>query len=185
LYISKDFNEKEFSLFNKWYQIDKNENNYKLNLVNNNNNLSELDDLLNIFISKYTCNLTETTTINNEYPQFCFKYLKSIQENEINLVVNHIDPSAIVWLNLTDLKMNEMTRFNQLRFQAVLKLLQSHVLTHNYKECRADSILNENILNKFLFNSTKSLIDQFVEDMNKKITANIVLSKHIFNFLSY
>ncbi len=59
------------------------------------------------------------------------KHLKTIQTSEIELVLSHIDPSAIVWLNLESPGQGDAAAAAA---TPVLDLLQSRVLAHNYKE---------------------------------------------------
>ena len=60
------------------------------------------------------------------------KHLKTIQTSEIELVLSHIDPSAIVWLNLESPGQGDAAA--NATATPVLDLLQSRVLAHNYKE---------------------------------------------------
>ena len=177
VYFKKDFNERELSLFHKWYSVDKYEKSmYKLNetnLLNLSSDLNELDELFQSIRIKYPLNETD----NNNEEVLSLKYLKSIQQEEIELVVKHIDPSSIIWLKLTDSKQNNLSRFNQIRFQSVLKLLQSHVLAHNYKECQLSEVAAENVFSNFLFNSINALIDNYLENLCKKQCYTNVLSK--------
>lgn len=190
-YFRKDFNERQLSLFLKWYTVDQDEKTkYRLNETNLFNSsaadLNELDELYHAVRTKYPLNATTTAAANSNTDgdskscetNLSLKYLKSIQQEEIELVVKHIDPSSIVWLNLNDSKKtNQLSPFNQTRFQAILKLLQSHVLAHNYKECLLSDAANENVFSKFLFNSINTLIESYIENINKRLNCSNALSK--------
>jgi hypothetical protein len=180
-YFKKDFNEREHSLFHKWYSVDKYEKSkYRLNdtnLSNLSSDLNELDELYHSVRTKYPLNEDDNNERNEE--SLSLKYLKSIQQDEIEFVVKHIDPSSIIWLNLTDSAKKNLSRFNQNRFQSVLKLLQSHVLAHNYKECQLSEIKAENVFSNFLYSSINALVDSYMENLSKKQNHSHILSKFI------
>lgn len=131
------------------------------------------------------------------------KYLKTIQASEIEFVVKHIDPSAIVWLNLD-------TSAKAASPSSTLDLLQSHVLAHNYKEFQiaSDVLANTSVsqliafgfaksedsateasdcasrISDFLRTSLTSLVDIYVNELAKKQVTDLAPSKHM-NLFSF
>ena len=219
-------NNNESELFKKWYTKTSDptktyrQNFYKLNenfLFNESSNV-ELDNLFSTLKQKFehanTSNLGTNEEANSEISNSKFdlklKYLKSIQQEEIELVVKHLDPSSVVWFNLThqnSVNVNTNSpesKFNFIRYKTVLDLLQKHIFQCNYKECvisehevrktirrnssfsnNSHSPLNEKLMNEFLYNSIKSLIDNYISELNKKQSNNIVISNLLLRFLSY
>lgn len=124
------------------------------------------------------------------------KYLKTIQASEIEFVVQHIDPGAIVWLNLDN-------SAKAAGISTTLSLLQSHVLAHNYKEFQIDSGVLEKTsvsqlialgfatedsvrkasdcarrISDFLRTSLTSLVDIYVNELTKKQVTDLAPSNH-------
>lgn len=127
--------------------------------------------------------------------------MKSIQQDEIEIIINNADPQSIIWAHLT--KAEEATPntpnkssnilFNKQRYSNILNLLQTKVLTNKYKQIQLcfepehNSSENENndvylakyktCLNEFIFNSVKNLIDIFVIELNKNQSESFALSE--------
>jgi hypothetical protein len=160
------------ALFNKLYKLDSSANSYtlvidflELTSVEAVNSLNaDLSRLFDVFA-------------NVEDASFRQKYIKSIQQEEIEHIVRHADPSSVIWINLTG-SSGESTELNKLRYSHVLNLLQTKVLTHNYKQMNAteeevrsssSQLLSRQgvSLNEFLMNSMKYLIESFIREMNK------------------
>lgn len=181
----------ELDLFNKWYALQKSSTQFTTTINYTFKNIFlcekkasiELQQLLDILMIKFD----EIDRI--EQSNLREKYLKTIQQEEIEFVVQHIDPLAIIWVNIVTNK-NESTTHNS---KAILDLLQSHVLAHNYKEWKLDSshiAENESSVNSlisqvisdsmqadsiqspiqsFLQSSICSIIDIYVSELNKKL----------------
>lgn len=183
----------EIDLFNKWYSLqnsstqlttirNQKSNNYffRNNCLCEANATIELQQLLNVLIIKFNeIDASEQTNLTE-------KYLKTIQQEEIELVVKHIDPLAIIWVNLAINNTNNTTHNSK----AILDLLESHVLAHNYKELKLDNSVEEtssintlisqvisgsmlhanskqSAIQNFLQTSICSTIDIYVSELNK------------------
>ena len=192
-YIQPNLTKSELDLFKNWYEqvTEKSayENSiclYKLKhqfLFDSSSSActSELDQLLTIFRKTFEQN-------NNENINLKSKYLKSIQQNEIEFAVKHINPAHIVWLNISQSNSAELST-EQTNYKNVLTLLQSHVLAQNYQEFNFNCLnqlenqtsSNEKTVNDFLFDSARVLIDNYVLDLNKKQISNYGLSNLLFS----
>lgn len=158
----------EQALFTKCYTQSKYEKTkYKLNLHSHHNQKQEQqtqseeeEEELATLLSAFKRALADNDSLS-------LKYIKSAQQEEIELVCSHTDPAQILWLNLNNDSSSSRTRLNQMRFETSLKLLQSHVLAHNYKETTL-SELNSTSSEQFVYTSVKQLVEQYVEDLNKK-----------------
>ena len=196
-YIQPNLSKSEIDLFKNWYEQvteKSNENSisyYKLKhqfLFDSNSSVStcELDQLLATFQKIFDQNSNENINLKS-------KYLKSIQQNEIEFAVKHINPAHIVWLNISQSNSAELS-VEKTNYKNVLTLLQSHVLVHNYQEFNFNCLnqlenqtgSNEKTVNDFLFDSARALIDAYVLDLNKKQINNYGLSnlflKIFFNY---
>ena len=232
-YLEPTLNEAEAELLKKWYTKTSDctrtfrQHFYKLNerFLFDAAFSTELDALFRVLDEKFEKinnenNLNEDSNNNNINNEYCstnefdlkLKYFKSIQQEEIELVVKHLDPASVIWFNLThqfsfsQVNNSPEAKFHFIRYKTVLELLQSHVLAHNYKDCvisehearrslsrmnsasfgnhHSHSILSssEKTMNEFLYNSIKSLIDSYLSELNKKQSNNIGLSKFLKTF---
>jgi hypothetical protein len=170
-------------LFQKYYKLDKNLQSYRLEIDFFSAESFEQDlDQLYDFFSK----LESEMQIPGE-TSFCIKYLKSIQQQEIEIIVKSADPQSIIWVHMTksDSSYNRSNSadFNQLRYTSILGLLQSKVLTNKYKHFTSENLHSssngkpENILNDFIHNTVVSLIDSFAFELNKNQNEMIAMSK--------
>jgi Ni,Fe-hydrogenase maturation factor len=159
-------------------------------------NESGLDKLKEIFIDKLELSdpsIVLLTSSNNEYDLYDnemseelkkkmalkLKYLKTIQQEEIELIMDHADPTTIVWFELSSTpkqRTSTIDTFHYLRFQIVLNALQSKVLAHNYKQCTIDSTTNNNTgtnllteiektMNNFVYQSIQCLVDNYLKEL--------------------
>lgn len=84
-------------LFQKYYKLDKNLQSYKLDIdfFASDCFTNDLDRLYDFF-----CKL-ETEVLNANETSFRLKYLKSIQQQEIEIIVKHADPQSTIWVHMT------------------------------------------------------------------------------------
>lgn len=172
-------------LFHKYFKLDKKLQSYKLEIdFFDSTELFNKDmDVLYDFFRKLE---NESIDPSNELT-FGLKYLKSIQQQEIEIIVNNAEPQAIVWVHMTKVdpenKSTNLSEFNGLRYNKMLRLLQSKVLTNKYKHFAGENLNSssngspQNILNDFIFNTVKSIIDKLTFELNKNQDEIIALSK--------
>lgn len=181
-------------LFHKYFKLDKSMQSYRLEIDFFDLDLFDNDmDVLCEFFKKLE---NESIDPSNE-TSFGLKYLKSIQQQEIEIIVNNAEPQAIIWVHMTKvdsgINSTSLSEFNSLRYNKMLRLLQSKVLTNKYKHFTGENLNSsshgspQNILNDFIFNTVKSLIDKLTFELNKNQEEFIALSKLIklnisFNF---
>jgi hypothetical protein len=144
-FIINCMNKQELELFNRYYKKSSTTSNYRLHVDYfslNNSNTSELDALFALLKRKFELDESSSSSVTGDSltNRLKLKYLKSIQQEEIELIVNNAkDSSLIIWLHLASLSnTNEKNignnfNLNQLRYKSVLNLLQSKVLGENYK----------------------------------------------------
>jgi hypothetical protein len=166
------------TLFNKLYKLDAKSNVYTLAIDFLELTSVEAVNALNADLSR----LFEVFASVDD-ASFKQKYIKSIQQEEIEHIVKHADPSSIIWVNLTG-SSGESSELNKLRYSHVLNLLQTKVLTHNYKQMYATEeevrgsggsqlLSRQSVsLNEFLVNAMKYLIESFIREMNKNYFAS-------------
>ena len=198
-YIEKLFDKDELKLFHKWYKLNDKKKIYTLELnfsneQSNSSQINELNKLLDIFYNKFDQALNSSENLK-------FKYLKTIQQDEIEFITNnHADTISIVWFHITNSNDNgdsssnlseSIKKFNQLRYRNLVHLLQSQVLTQNYKNLSKDELYsndlntNKKLLEEFLLGSIKDLLDRYIDELNKVNSLNITTSKYkflVFNF---
>ncbi len=162
-FIQIKFDQAELDLFLKYYRLldDK----YVLNTnesIQDSCAIDQLEQLLGIFLAKFAdCEALKQ------------KYLKTIQQAEIEFVLKHINPASIIWL-----KSKRATHLSK----SMLDLLQSNVLAHNYRELDLKLDAAENVVGEFLCTSIKALTDAYLSELNRKQINNFGLSKFLFYF---
>ncbi|CAF0715148.1 unnamed protein product [Brachionus calyciflorus] len=184
-------------LFQKYYKLDKNLQSYclEIDFFNSQSFCDDLKRLYDFFIK------IEVEFLSQNETSFRLKYLKSIQQQEIEIIVKHSDPQSIIWVNMTKSDANynrsNSVDFNQMRYTNILNLLQSKVLTNKYKHFSSENLHSssqgppENVLNEFIYNSVKALIDNFtielIKNQNEMIALKIdkQLSEEIFKHYNY
>ena len=142
---------------------------------------NELENELQTLLEALILKLDESVQI---------KYIKSIQQEEIELILDRKieDPTSIVWFHLiktdtTSDKNDESTlstltstirSLNNKRYLKILDLLESQVLTHNYKNIEIDNNLEDEAIvqakhsmNDFISESIKLLLDVFKSEFDK------------------
>ena len=178
-------------LLQQYYKLNDKQKYYRLKLDFlrlNQQDLSNLDSLLH--------SMNEID--DNE---FKFKYLKTLQQEEIELITKYADPSSIIWIHFT-----KSSSSSDQRYLYLLEKLQLQVLTHNYKKINNETVNNLNkkqptgstssssststsnneTINEFLLHSIKSLIDTYLNDINKTLIQTLAvkidksLSKELF-----
>jgi hypothetical protein len=154
--LSKD----EFELFNRYYKKSSATSSYYL-VVDyfslNSSSINELDALYSLLKRKFELNESSSSGgadlaaySSSLATRLKLKYLKSLQQEEIDLIVNNSkDSSLIIWLHLASLSstnekyIGSNADFNQLRYKSVLNLLQSKVLGENYKRIILSGSVND------------------------------------------
>lgn len=187
-FIEKLFDKDELKLFHKWYKLNDKKKIYALELnfsneQSNSSQINELNKLLNIFYNKFDQVLNSSENLK-------LKYLKTIQQDEIEFISNNqVDTLSIVWFHVTNSNDNgsssgeSINKFNQLRYRNLLHLLQSQVLTQNYKSLSREDLYsndlnaNKKILEEFISGSIKDLLDRYIDELNKVNSLNITTSK--------
>lgn len=103
-FVERALNKDELTLFNRLYKKQSDKQTLKLNVdYFNVDSVNYLANLLNDLNSMLT---TLKSRIDDDEAgmQFKLKYLKSLQQEEINLAINNVHESSIVWFHLTDRK---------------------------------------------------------------------------------
>ena len=122
---------------------------------------------------------------------FRLKYVKSIQQEEIEHIVKHADANSVIWVNLKGAASSSATTctdLNRERYEHVLRLLQTKVLTHNWKQIESNEgevrknsvqlVASQNLtLDEFLTNAMRYLIESFMRELNKNYFRTFALSK--------
>ena len=182
-YIKPSLGHETLNLFNKWYKKSDNSTlELNINFLNfpNAEYESELENELQTLLEALILKLNDSHQI---------KYIKSIQQEEIELILNHVDdPTSIVWFHLqktdtTSEKNDEnqlstitsiIRNLNNQRYSRILDLLEEKVLAHNYKNEEINNSLDEEALmqvkqsmNDFVCDSIKLLLDGFKSDYDK------------------
>lgn len=216
--IENLFTSSDLDLFSKWYRLEPKLNKYVLDidyssLINNaqaNATLNdELDKLFALFanIDNKTSGGEFVVGATPDDASFQLKYLKSVQQEEIELIANNsADASTIIWIHLTNTQSSSMNRssggagpttlatLNPVRYSHLFDLLKDKVLTHNYKQIKVNSVgdsadqkqLNSHVhqMNEFLLDSVKRTIDAFVTELDKNLMNSIALSEFFHHFLN-
>ena len=186
----------DFELFSKWYTLNIETSSYNLSSkflesYDMSDNIQELTQLLTILRTHLP-------------PDLVTKYVQTIQQSEIEFVLKHIEPSSIIWLNLTELNSTASVICDS---TATVLDLQSNVLAHNYREFPVVSTAIEELMPdaarklielsfnlksnnsnetavgearkiyEFLQTSIISLVDIHVCKLNKKQVSDIASSK--------
>lgn len=171
-------------LFHKYYKLDKNMQSFKLEIEFFDSDVFDKEmGVLYEFFRKFE---NEIVDPGNEI-SFGLKYLKSIQQQEIEIIVSHAEPQSIIWVHMTkvDSSFNRTcsNELNASRYTKMLRLLQSKVLTNKYRHFAGENLNSsshgspQTILNDFIYNSVKSLIDKLTFELNKNQNEIIALSK--------
>jgi hypothetical protein len=178
-------------LFQQYYKLNEKQKSYRLKLDLFRLSQQDLDNLDSLLHS-----------INElDDNEFKFKYLKTLQQEEIELITKYADPSSIIWIHLT-----KSSSSSDQRYLYLLEKLQLQVLTHNYKKINSETVINSikkqqtgstssssststtnnETINEFLLHSIKSLIDSYLNDVNKTLIQTLAvkidksLSKELF-----
>ncbi|RNA27285.1 NACHT and WD repeat domain-containing 2-like [Brachionus plicatilis] len=169
-------------LFHKYYKLDKTMQSYRLEIYFFESEVFDKD--MKVLYEFFRKAENESVEPGNEM-SFGLKYLKSIQQQEIEIIVSHAEPQSIIWVHMTkvDFAFNRTcsNEFNGLRYTKMLRLLQSKVLTNKYKHFAGESLNSsshgspQTILNDFIYNSVKSLIDKLTFELNKNQNEIIAL----------
>ena len=181
-YIKPSLGHETLNLFNKWYRKTSDCLELNINFLNftNPSYENELENELQTLLEALILKLDEAVQI---------KYIKSIQQEEIELILNNVeDPTSIVWFHLqkTDTtsdkndenKLSTITStirsLNNQRYSKILDLLESQVLTHNYKNVEINNNLEEaalvqakHTMNDFICESITMLLDGFKSEFDK------------------
>ena len=190
--IETVLDKEELDLFKKWYKLNKsshnsNNNAYKLKInFLKTQNQNELEHELKILLEAFLAKLDEELKL---------KYLKTIQQEEIELILNHVnDPTSIIWFHLNKNNPNDglledesspvtelIKNLNRQRYSKILDLLESQVLAHNYKSLELENnIKNEQIskqhiqtMNDFLCQSIKLILDTIKSEYGKSLSSSV------------
>lgn len=190
----------DLDIFNKWYTLNSSNTAYELriNFLNDQNAAYEteleleLKKLLDAFILSFTDPLR-------------LQYIKSIQQEEIELILNHVvDPTSIIWCHIQNVCPNEeendessenlmsiVKQLNRQRYAKILDLLESQVLLPNFKNLELDNSTLKNdskekiqVMNDFLSDSIKSLLDSFTSEFGSQPTP-VVTAESAFRMDKY
>ena len=117
--------------------------------------IKQLNKLLEIF----------EKTLKNNLNDLKQKYLKSIQETEVELAIQYLNSYSIIWFEHT--KQTDVTVCTEENY--IFKELQSRVYTRNYKNYKVEVTSSKDGANE-LVNDTAYLesLSQFVDEACKK-----------------
>lgn len=171
VYLEKKLTKFELDLFNKWYKLDANSSSYRLDIDFNTymSSPKALNDDLNKLTQLF---LQQFDAIEDNGARLKLKYIKSVQQEELELISQAADPSTIVWVHVVG-SGGCYNQFNKARYEQMFDLLKEKVLTHNYKHIKIScSDLKQtsthlNLINEFLYNALKQLADAFIMDLDK------------------
>ncbi len=148
------------------------------------NNLSEHVNITRLEANKQLNKLVDLLqkTFKNNFNLVAFKqkYLKSIQEIEIELAIEHLDSNSIIWFQRTT---SNSTQNNNVEENCIFKALQLKVFSYNYKNFKTDLLTtqnNNNNNNGYINDSYFNLLNQFIEEACKKS-----VDYHVQQFKSY
>ncbi len=147
-------NQNESELLDSWYRLIDSDY-YELKYFNN-YNLNEHVNMTRSEGNKQLIKLMEIfqKTLTND----CLKqkYLKSLQEIEVELAINYLNPNSIIWFEKTNSTPSTITE------NTILNKLQSIVFTHNYKNYKLneEEKANELIKNNTYLNTFSQFIDE-------------------------
>ena len=197
-FIEKTLGKEDMSLFNRLYKKEtKSDDKQKYKLVvdffnsDSANSLANVNDDLTSMLGVFKSRFADS---DEEGRAFKLKYLKSIQQEEIELAIQNVQDSSIVWFHLTSSLTNAFTSaesasssasgltFNQLRYKTILNSLQSKVLAHNYKHISVDESCpksqmseHEKTMNEFIFSSVKAQLDAYMNEYNSVQSKTLAL----------
>ena len=111
-------------------------------------------------------------TLTNDLAHLKQKYLKSLQEIEVELAVKHLNPSSIIWFERTTVSIDSGGSVQE---NSILKELQSIVFAHNYKNYKVDDaelsqklIKDETyltVLSEFINEACRKSIDFYIKQL--------------------
>lgn len=206
-HLDKRLSKHEHDLFSKWYkQVDSDgggSSYYRLEIDLNAHKQLLADDLNKLARVLYA-HFGEASTAGETTSDDCvsslrLKYLKSVQQDELELISRCADPNMIIWVHLVVVPStagesttatpttSETARFNKARYALIFDLLKDKVLNHNYKQIRLssssaaaadDEAQKQHLVsvNEFLFNSIKLLVDAITLDLDKSAISILPLS---------
>ena len=160
--VKKQLNQTESELLDFWYKFVIDTDCYELRYFNN-LNLNEHVNMTRADGNQKLVKLMEIfqKTLTND----CLKqkYLKSLQEIEVELAVNYLNPNSIIWFERTN--NSNPTTATTTTMNTILNKLQSIVFTHNYKNYKYDQEKADELIKNSIYLNTLS---QFIEEACKK-----------------